>query len=94
MSFQDPIGPVNIAGYREVQDLAEFLVGLRPPHSLALTGEEVAQIVTLWKALNEFDRKRTVYPPRHPSTITKGRFRATKRIVVPGVESTRRYFKL
>ncbi|XP_076854766.1 uncharacterized protein LOC143509853 [Brachyhypopomus gauderio] len=33
-----------------------------------------------------------VYAPRHQATLNKGRFRVTKKIVAPGVESTRRCF--
>ncbi|CAL8237825.1 unnamed protein product, partial [Merluccius merluccius] len=87
----DSVGPDNIEGYGAVQDLAEFLFGLRD-HRLALTGEECAQIITLWQALGEYDKKRTVYPPRHQTSLKQGRFRATKKIVAPGVESTKRCF--
>ena len=73
-----------------MQDLAEVLFGLRD-HRLALTGEECAQIITLWQALGEYDKKKTVYPPRHQTSLKQGRFRATKKIVAPGVESTKRY---
>lgn len=73
--------------------MADFLVGLRD-HSLALTGEECTQIITLWQALGEYDKKKTTYSPRHQATLKKGRFRATKKIVAPGVESTKRYVKL
>ncbi|XP_071325194.1 uncharacterized protein [Trachinotus anak] len=87
----DSVGPDNIQGYGAVQDLAEFLVGLRD-HCLALTGEECAQIITLWQALGEYDKRKTVYPPRHQTNLKKGRYRATKKIVAPGVESTKRCF--
>jgi len=75
-----------------VQDLAEFLVSLRD-HRLALTGEECAKIITLWQALVEYDKRKTIYPPRHQTSLKQGRFRATKKIVAPGVESTKRYVK-
>ncbi|XP_073689357.1 uncharacterized protein [Garra rufa] len=90
-SHDDSVGPDNIEGYGAVQDLAEFLVSLRD-HCLALTGEECAKITTLWQALGEYDKKRTIYPPRYQSTLKQGRFRATKTIVAPGVESTKRCF--
>ncbi|XP_047187902.1 uncharacterized protein LOC118310714 isoform X2 [Scophthalmus maximus] len=88
-SHNDSVGPDNFEGYAAVQNLAECLVGLRD-HRLALTGEECTQIITLWQALGEYDKKKTVYKPRHQST--QGRFRATKKIVAPGVEGTKRCF--
>ncbi|KAK2874526.1 hypothetical protein Q8A67_021679 [Cirrhinus molitorella] len=90
-SHDDSVGPDNIEGYGAVQDLAEFLVSLRD-HRLALTGEECAKIITLWQALGKYDKKKTVYPPRHQTALKQGRFRAMKKIVAPGVESTKRCF--
>ncbi|KAG1973265.1 hypothetical protein F2P79_000769 [Pimephales promelas] len=87
-SHDDSVGPDNIGGYGAVQDLAEFLVSLRD-HRLALTGEECAKIITLWQA---YDKRKTIYPPRHQTSLKQGRFRATKKIVAPGVESTKRCF--
>lgn len=75
-----------------MQDLAEFLISLRD-HRLALTGEECVKIITLWQALGEYDKKKTIYSSRHQTTLKQGRFRATKKIVAPGVESTKRYLK-
>ncbi|XP_028298563.1 uncharacterized protein LOC114460884 isoform X2 [Gouania willdenowi] len=34
-------------------------------------------------------KKKSVYPARHQTSLSKGRFRATKKIVAPGVESTK-----
>ncbi|KAI9543825.1 hypothetical protein NQZ68_008873 [Dissostichus eleginoides] len=90
-SVDDCVGPDNIEGYGAVQELAEFLVGLRE-HLLALSGDECAKIITLWQALGDFDKRKTSYPPRHKNTLKQGRFRATKKIVAPGVESTKRCF--
>lgn len=75
-----------------MQDLAEYLFNLRE-HRLALTGEESDQIINLWQALGEFDKKKTTYSPRHQTNLKQGRFRASKKNVAPGVESTRRYAK-
>ncbi|KAK6485061.1 hypothetical protein HHUSO_G12986 [Huso huso] len=75
----DSVGPDNIPGYGRVQDLAEYL-----------TMEEASEIISLWEALDEYDKQRTVYSPGHQACITKGRFRSTKKTVAPGVESTRR----
>ncbi|XP_070403353.1 uncharacterized protein [Nothobranchius furzeri] len=88
---QDSVGPDNTEGFRAVQDLAEALFNLRE-HSLALTLEESNNIVALWKRLSEHDKERTVFSPRHQTTLNKGRFRATKKIVAPGVESTKRCY--
>ncbi|XP_016104551.1 uncharacterized protein [Sinocyclocheilus grahami] len=90
-SHDDSVGPDNIEGYGAVQDLAEFLVSLRD-HRLALTGEECFKIITLWQALGEYDKKKTIYPPRHQTTLKQGRFRATKKIVAPGVQVWKRCF--
>lgn len=84
------MGPDNIEGFQAVQGLADQLFGLKD-HSLALSREEAAHIVSLWECLSDYDKSHTVYPPRHQDTLPKGRFRATKKIVAPGVESTRRY---
>ncbi|XP_059190546.1 uncharacterized protein LOC131972826 [Centropristis striata] len=86
----DSVGPDNIAGFKAVQDLTGYLFKLKD-HSLALSREEAAKIIALWECLSEYDQKHTVYPPRHQVTIPKGRFRATKKNVAPGVESTKRY---
>ncbi|KAL3053006.1 hypothetical protein OYC64_005523 [Pagothenia borchgrevinki] len=45
-SVDDCVGPDNIEGYGAVQELAEFLFGLRE-HLLALSGDECAKIITL-----------------------------------------------
>ncbi|XP_057184273.1 uncharacterized protein LOC130550779 [Triplophysa rosa] len=90
-SHDDSVGPENIEGYGAVQDLSEFLVSLRE-HRLALTGEECVKIITLWQALGEYDKRKTIYSPRHQTTLKQGRFRATKKIVATGVESTKRCF--
>ncbi|XP_076876832.1 uncharacterized protein LOC143526077 [Brachyhypopomus gauderio] len=90
-SQDDSVGPDNIEGYRAVQNLADYLVTLKD-HSFALSLEESSHIITLWQALSDYDKQRMVYAPRHQATLNKGRFRVTKKIVAPGVESTRRCF--
>ncbi|KAK1875131.1 Pumilio like domain family member 6, partial [Dissostichus eleginoides] len=87
----DCVVPDNIEGYGAVQELAEFLFGLRE-NLLAFSGDECAKIITLCQALGDFDKRKTSYPPRHKNTLKQGRFRATKKIVAPGVESTKRCF--
>ncbi|XP_052466511.1 uncharacterized protein LOC128022772 [Carassius gibelio] len=90
-SHDDYVGPDNIEGYGAVQDLAEFLVSLRD-HRLALPGEECIKIISLWQALGEYDKKKTIYPPLNQTNLKQGRFRATKKIVAPGVESSKTCF--
>ncbi|KAK7940034.1 hypothetical protein WMY93_003360 [Mugilogobius chulae] len=75
----------NVQGFKEVQDLADYLFKMKD-HSLALTNEEASEIIALWSHLQDYDKKRTVYPPRYQETLSKGRFRATKKNVAPGVE--------
>ncbi|KAK7922385.1 hypothetical protein WMY93_009287 [Mugilogobius chulae] len=87
----ESVGPDNVQGFKEVQDLADYLFKMKD-HSLALTNEEASEIIALWSHLQDYDKKRTVYPPRYQETLSKGRFRATKKNVAPGVESTRRSF--
>ncbi|KAG9328912.1 hypothetical protein JZ751_009327 [Albula glossodonta] len=89
--LDDSVGPDSVAGYGAVQALAACLFNLKD-HGLALTQEESRHIISLWQDLSDFDKGRTVYPPRHQDTLTKGHFRATKKLVAPGVESTRRSF--
>ena len=75
-------------GFRAVQDLADHLFSLRD-HSLALSREESSHIISLWERLSDFDK--AIYPPRYQDSLSKGRFRATKTGVAPGVESTERF---
>ncbi|KAH3710399.1 hypothetical protein DPMN_069878 [Dreissena polymorpha] len=52
----------------------------------ALTNSQVDQVVELWEAMSEYDKRPTVFPERFPSHL-KGMFRATKRKVAPGIEA-------
>ena len=54
---QDSVGPDNIEGFAAVQGLSDYLFHLKD-HSLALTREEAAHIVYLWKRLSDFDKGR------------------------------------
>ncbi|XP_057686294.1 uncharacterized protein LOC130912315 isoform X2 [Corythoichthys intestinalis] len=83
--------PVDVGSDGAVQSLANYLCTLRD-HSRALSMEESSHIVSLWSALSDFDKARTVYLPRHQDTLAKGCFRATKKLVPPGVKSIRRCF--
>ncbi|XP_078805338.1 uncharacterized protein LOC110014613 [Oryzias latipes] len=90
-SCDDSVGPDNVEGYGAVQELADFLVGLRH-NNLVVTAEESNRIVSLWQSLGDYDKQKTVYSQRHQAHLKQGRFRATKKIVAPGVESTKRCF--
>ncbi|CAL8292404.1 unnamed protein product [Arctogadus glacialis] len=90
-SHDDSVGPDNVEGFQAVQDLTVFLFKLKE-HSLALSREEADEIISLWNCLSDFDKCRTVYPPRHQDTLAHGRFRTSKKAVAPGVESTKRCF--
>ncbi|CAJ1069328.1 brefeldin A-inhibited guanine nucleotide-exchange protein 3-like [Xyrichtys novacula] len=90
-SLLDSVGPDNIEGFTAVQGWADHLFQLKD-HSLSLSREEAAHIISLWERLSDYDKGPTVYAPRHQVPLPKGRFRATKKIVVPGVESTKRCF--
>uniref|UniRef100_A0AAV2JZW9 Uncharacterized protein n=1 Tax=Knipowitschia caucasica TaxID=637954 RepID=A0AAV2JZW9_KNICA len=49
---QESVGPDNIQGFKQVQDLVDHLFSLRD-HGLALSNEEAFKIVTLWSHLQE-----------------------------------------
>ncbi|KAI4826173.1 hypothetical protein KUCAC02_021814, partial [Chaenocephalus aceratus] len=89
-SVDDCVGPDNIEGYGAVQELAEFFVW-SPRTPTGLKWRRVHQN-NHSVALGDFDKRKTIYPPRHKNTLKQGRFRATKKIVAPGVESTKRCF--
>ncbi|KAF3850666.1 hypothetical protein F7725_012438 [Dissostichus mawsoni] len=76
-SVDDCVGPDNIEGYGAVQELAEFLFGLRE-HILALSGEECTKIITLWQALGITTRGRPAIHPVKKHTET-GAIQGNKR---------------
>jgi hypothetical protein len=47
--------------------------------------------VKLWGNLNDYDKKRIVYAERFQKTALQGKFKAARKAVCPGVESTKRY---
>ncbi|XP_078799394.1 uncharacterized protein LOC144990230 [Oryzias latipes] len=59
-SCDDSVGPDNVEGYGAVQELADFLVGLRH-NNLVVTAEESNRIISLWQSLGDYDLKKTVY---------------------------------
>ena len=91
----DTVGPDNVPGYGSVMTLAEFLVGLRDQTS-ALSRPQGQTIVKLWNALSDYDKRPTMFSPRHKDRLLQGRFKASKSstatTVVPGKDSTARSF--
>ncbi|KAI4827569.1 hypothetical protein KUCAC02_030957 [Chaenocephalus aceratus] len=87
---QHPV--LTVCGPSSILHQHPVLTTIHLKHLLALSGDECAKIITLWQALGDFDKRKTIYPPRHKNTLKQGRFRATKKIVAPGVESTKRCF--
>ena len=89
-SLQAPVlGPDGVAGWDKVQDLAEYLVSLR--QALYLDEQQVTEVIRLWTALPDGDKRRIHYQPRHQPKLTHGRFKAPKNTgVTPGVESVKR----
>ena len=90
---QDPangsVGPKNIPGNERVVALADFLVGLKDSPD-ALTNQQAAHIIALWKNLTEYDRKLIVFPSHHQTKLVQSRFKAAKKsTVIPAVDSTK-----
>lgn len=90
--IQESVDSLGVPGWNHVDRLAEYLVGLK---GLAQITSVVDRIVNLYSCLNEYDKGRTVYSPRHRDQLTTGRFKASKRSsskssVTPGVDSVRR----
>lgn len=90
--FQDVVGPDNIPGYGHVLRLANFLVSLRD--ATGMSPAQVKQLKDLWLALPDYDRKRTVFSPRHQKGLLQGRFKSPKKKVAQGVESIERYSEI
>ncbi|KAM4595825.1 uncharacterized protein V3H82_003224 [Fundulus diaphanus] len=83
------LGPDGIPGWDKVQDLAEYLVSLR--QALYLDEQQVTEVIRLWTALPEGDKRRINYQPRHQPKLAHGRFKAPKNTgVTPGVDSVKR----
>ncbi|KAF3842749.1 hypothetical protein F7725_001598, partial [Dissostichus mawsoni] len=83
----DCVVPDNIEGYGAVQELAEFFLVSENTYWPLV---ETMRQISIWQALGDFDKRKTSYPPLTKHTEA-GRFRATKKIVAPGVESTKRF---
>ncbi|MEQ2223538.1 hypothetical protein ILYODFUR_037756, partial [Ilyodon furcidens] len=83
------LGPDGIPGWDKVQDLAEYLMSLR--QALYLDEQQVTEVIRLWTALPDGDKRRINYQPRHQPKPAHGRFKAPKNTgVTPGVESVKR----
>jgi len=85
--FPDSVGPDNIAGFRHVDALCEYLLKLDGVKGLSLT-----EVIRLWLNLNDYDKKKIIYVKRHQERLLQERFRYSKKKknVTPGVESTTR----
>lgn len=78
-------------GYKHVDRLAKYLVGLREQTSLCLSSQQASTIIHLWNNLNEGDKQRVFYEARHQERLLSGWFRTPKKpSKTPGVESTTR----
>ncbi|XP_058627811.1 uncharacterized protein LOC131538036 [Onychostoma macrolepis] len=83
----------GVPGMDRVDSLAEYLVELRNQPSLALTNQQVSNIVALWQNLLDYDKQSVVFAARHKSRLDTGRFRSPKKRqeFTPGVESLKRH---
>ncbi|WAR14621.1 hypothetical protein MAR_004726 [Mya arenaria] len=82
----DSVVPDNLPGYAAVQDLAKHLVAL-VEGNLFLSSEQAAQTIQLWNALSPHDQRRTVFADRFDPQACHT-FRAPKKTIDPGVQST------
>ena len=80
----------NIPGLDAVQELAACLAKLSD--STSLHQDQVNEIIHLWQAMEDFDKRRIAYPSRHQQTLKKGRFAYRKSTIVPGADSVKRYY--
>ncbi|CAL8346989.1 unnamed protein product [Merluccius merluccius] len=76
-----------------VDSLAEYLVELRNQPSLALTNQQVSNIVVLWQNLLHYDKQWVVFAARFQARLDTGRFRSAnqRQEFTPGVESLKRH---
>ncbi|CAL8251926.1 unnamed protein product [Merluccius merluccius] len=83
----------GVPGMDRVDSLAEHLVELRNQPSLALTNQQVSDIVVLWQNLLQYDKQRVVFAARFQTRLDTGRFRSSKKRqeFTPGVESVKRH---
>lgn len=68
-------------------DLAAYLVSLRGQER-PLDNGQADRIIKLWGSLSDFDRKPIVFTPRFSNSSPRGRFKASKSTVAPGVEAS------
>ncbi|XP_057698259.1 uncharacterized protein LOC130919501 [Corythoichthys intestinalis] len=83
------LGPDGVPGWDKVQDLAEYLVSLR--QARYLDEQQVSEVILLWTALPEGDKRRIHYQPRHQPKLVHGRYKAPKNAgTTPGVDSVKK----
>ncbi|XP_026179825.1 uncharacterized protein LOC113140248 [Mastacembelus armatus] len=82
----------GVPGTDRVDDLAEYLVGLRTQTGQTLSNQQVTTIVFLWQNLLPYDQQRVAYAARHQVRLTTGRYKRPKQKedFTPGVESMTR----
>ena len=77
--FPDSVGPDNIAGFRHVDALCEYLLKLDGVKGLSLTDSQVSEVIRLWLNLNDYDKKKIIYVKRHQERLVQGRFHCSKK---------------
>ncbi len=81
----------HIGGYNKVVALAGELVLLRRPHKPCLAKREVDALVSLWKLLPAYDKKKLTILRNYRDREKKGFFKLNKsHRTVPGKEATKR----
>ncbi|XP_073718980.1 uncharacterized protein [Misgurnus anguillicaudatus] len=82
----------GMPGMDRVDSLMEYLMELRKQPFLALTNQQVSNIVALWQNLLEYDRQRVVFAARYQIKQNTGRYKTSKKRqeFTPGVESVKR----
>ncbi|XP_066535837.1 uncharacterized protein [Hoplias malabaricus] len=74
----------GIPGFHHVERLAEYLVELRNPTTMALTSEQANTILDMWQNLDTWDKQRILYIAQLQDRLLNGHFQA---ISMPGLES-------
>ncbi|KAL8622718.1 hypothetical protein ACOMHN_009352 [Nucella lapillus] len=79
-----------LPGHDLARQLASYVVSLRD--HCTITDGQAAQLVRLFNQLLDYDKRPTVFPPRHRLSLGKGRFGRSKATTAAGVDSSRRCF--
>ena len=87
--IQGSVDRRGIPGWDKVDQLTDLLLTCT---SLSLSAEQAMALVIRFNALDDYDKQRVIYPPRHAARQVSGRFKSPKKKsgVVAGVESTSR----